>query len=207
MEYFLQGFVLQASLILALGAQNLYVLESGLKRNRHYFVAFICSLCDIFLIILGVLGFATIFLKFPILKTTVGLLGVIFLFLYGAKKIKGFFLYKEIFSIQNSTEKENLRKILLITLGFSLLNPHVYLDTVLLIGGYSTKFPALLERLYFGFGAGAFSILWFFGLSTLASSMHKLFRNPKTMRFIFLLSGLLLVFLSFKLARDLFSFY
>jgi len=84
---FLQGLLLQASLILAFGAQNIFVLHSGLRRQRHLLVAFVSSLCDTFLIFVGVLGVATFFVKFPVLKTGLGMVGVGFLFYYGILKI------------------------------------------------------------------------------------------------------------------------
>src|SRR5271170_136620 len=84
----LQGFLLQASLILALGAQNLFVLESGLKRRRHLLVALICSICDAALITVGVAGAASLFVRVPLLKIAFGGLGVAFLVYYGLLKLK-----------------------------------------------------------------------------------------------------------------------
>ncbi len=84
---FWEGFVLQASLILAFGAQNLFVLESGLKKDNHFIVAFICTLCDFILIFIGLMGFSYLFNKFPDLKIVFGLLGVAFLTITGLKKI------------------------------------------------------------------------------------------------------------------------
>lgn len=197
---FLQGFFLQASLILALGAQNIFVLNSGLKRQRHIFVAFVCSACDALLILIGVLGAATIFTRIPLLKIIFGLLGVIFLFYYGIKKL--------IESKNDSTINESsvqsieLKKVFFMTLAFSLLNPHVYLDTVVLIGGYSSKFLLNQERLMFGLGASIFSILWFFGLAILASAGNKLIHNHKFMRSISIVSGVILLWLSVKLGID-----
>ena len=80
MKFFSDGFLLQASLILALGAQNIFVLESGLKKQRQFVVAFVCSLCDLILIMLGVLGASSLFLRFPSLKIAFGIIGVGFLF-------------------------------------------------------------------------------------------------------------------------------
>jgi L-lysine exporter family protein LysE/ArgO len=85
---FLQGFSLQASLILALGAQNIFVLNSGLKKQRHLLVAFVSSVCDTLLVFVGVLGVATFFVEFPVLKIGLGIIGVVFLFFYGVLKIK-----------------------------------------------------------------------------------------------------------------------
>ena len=80
---FIQGFLLQASLILALGAQNIFVLNSGLKKKRHFQVALVSSICDASLIFIGVLGIATFFIQYPILKISLGVAGVGFLFSTG----------------------------------------------------------------------------------------------------------------------------
>ena len=85
---FTQGFFLQASLILALGAQNIFVLNSGLRRQRHLLVAFVSAVCDALLIFTGVLGVATLFVQIPLLKIGLGFVGVGFLFFYGFLKLK-----------------------------------------------------------------------------------------------------------------------
>lgn len=200
---FLQGFLLQASLILALGAQNIFVLQSGLRRERHLLVALVSAVCDALLIFVGVLGVATIFVQVPILKIALGVVGVGFLLFYGLLKIReaknGMHVSNDV--IQTTT----LKRTLFTTLGFSLLNPHVYLDTVVLIGGYSSKFVLLAERFNFGAGAATFSTIWFFGLALLASALRKLLDNPKAMRIVSLISGLILIVLAFKLGRDVYG--
>ena len=197
---FLQGFFLQASLILALGAQNIFVLNSGLRRQRHLLVAFVSSVCDTLLVFVGVLGVATIFVQVPLLKIGLGIVGVGFLFYYGILKLK---------EAKNGTslavskaQGTTIKQAVMASLGFSLLNPHVYLDTVVLIGGYSSKFPELIDRFYFGAGASTFSTIWFFGLALLASVASRFLNNPKAMRIVALISGLILVLLSFKLGSD-----
>lgn len=204
MKYFIQGFLLQASLILALGAQNIFVLESGLKQRRHLFVALVCSICDVLLITIGVLGAASIFVKVPFLKIAFGAIGVLFLVYYALKKLIFSFskANAEHFEDQSTT---SLKQVLLLSLGFSLLNPHVYLDTVILIGGYSAKFAEVNSRLLFGAGAGSFSVLWFFGLALFASAMNSALNDPKSLRLIAFLSGLILIILALKLGLDVFE--
>ncbi|MCO5142557.1 MAG: LysE/ArgO family amino acid transporter [Oligoflexia bacterium] len=200
LSIFIQGFVLQASLILALGAQNIFVLNSGLRRQRHLLVAFVSSICDTLLIFVGVLGVATIFVQIPILKIGLGVVGVAFLFFYGLLKLKEARDGVEI--SLDSKQTTTIRQTVLTALGFSLLNPHVYLDTVVLVGGYSSKFSQITERFYFGAGASAFSTIWFFGLALLASWGSKLLGSPKAMRIVSLVSGLILVILAIKLGSD-----
>lgn len=200
---FIQGFLLQASLILALGAQNIFVLNSGLRRHRHLLVAFVSSVCDTLLIFVGVLGVATIFIQIPLLKIGLGVVGVGFLLFYGVLKLIE--AKRGVSLSQTSQHAVTAKQAILTSLGFSLLNPHVYLDTVVLIGGYSSKFSQLGERFIFGLGASAFSTLWFFGLAILASSGNRLLHNDRAMRIISLVSGLILVILAVKLGGDVFD--
>lgn len=203
MNQFVEGFLLQASLIVALGAQNIFVMNSGLRRQHHLLVALACSLCDTLLVFVGVLGVATIFVQIPALKIGLGLIGVGFLFYYGFLKLKeaknGVDIHLE------SKQTVTVKQTIFTTLGFSLLNPHVYLDTIVLIGGYSSKFDQFAERLYFGAGASTLSTLWFFGLAMLASFGSRLLHNPKAMRIISFISGLILTALAIKLGADILS--
>lgn len=201
MQEFLQGFALQASLILALGAQNLFVLDCGLRRQHHFFVAAVCSVCDAILILAGVLGSASVFIRFPILKISFGVLGVGFLLFYGVKKI-----LERPAKVGSSDVHPSrpLKKTFYSTLAFSLLNPHVYLDTVVLIGSYAAKFERFSDRTWFGVGALSFSCVWFFCLVLLASSVSRFFRNPKTMRLVNLIAGSVLVCLAVKLGMDVY---
>lgn len=204
---FFQGLLLQASLILALGAQNLFVLESGLCKRRHLFVATVCSLCDLFLILLGVLGAAAIFAVVPQLKVILGISGVGFLFYYAILKLKEGLStksYKTTMEIQ-SKESSSLHQVFFTTLAFSLLNPHVYLDTIILLGGYSAKFPTISARLFFGLGAGTTSVVWFFCLALLSSSLSRVLANEKGMRVIAVVSGLVLLALSLKLGGEVWN--
>lgn len=200
-KIFTEGFLLQASLILALGAQNIFVINSGLRQHHHLLVAFICAACDTLLIFLGVLGVATFFVKIPILKISLGILGVVFLFYYGLLKLKE--AKNKVDFTNNTKNTKSAWKTTLATLGFSLLNPHVYLDTVILIGGYSTKFSEMNERFYFGAGASFFSTVWFFSISTLASYGKKMLHKAHLMRRISLISGIILITLALKLGLEI----
>lgn len=206
MDHFIEGFILQASLIPALGAQNLYVLESGLKKQHHLLVALICTFCDSILIAIGVAGAASIFVQIPTLKIGFGILGLLFLIYYGAKKILEAF--GEVNEVQmGTTSALVVKQTILLALSFSLLNPHVYLDTIILIGGYSAKFSELLSRAKFGMGAASFSFIWFFGLSIFASYISKHLKSPKMQRVVALLSGLILLGLSWRLGCNVYNWF
>lgn len=197
---FFEGLVLQASLILALGAQNLFIIDSGLKKRRPLLVAVVCSICDTGLIFLGVFGTAVVLTQFPFFKMVLALSGIGFLAYYGILKISESFSPVSIQQVQISAE--TARQVILASLGFSLLNPHVYLDTLVLIGGYSTQFNQISIRFSFGAGAAFVSVVWFFGLTTLATLASSLFSKPAAVKRLSFASGALLLVLAAKLVFD-----
>lgn len=196
---FLEGLLLQASLIFALGAQNLFVLECGLKGQHSLTVSFVCFLCDLLLIMLGVAGAATIFTYSPMLKVLVGVLGVGFLFYYGVSKLlpPSAVVLKGPLSLDST-----LKKSILLSITFSILNPHAYLDAFILIGGFAAKYEVMNDRLIFGLGAAVFSGLWFLMISSLSSVMKPVLDNPRLMRGVMSVAGVALIFLSLKLGGD-----
>lgn len=206
MNLFLEGLFLQASLIFALGAQNIFVLESGLKRRFHLTVSFVCFFCDLLLIMIGVAGAATLFSAFPQIKILVGILGVVFLFHYGISKIFG--NNQELVDNSESEEfnfKKSLKQTVILAVTFSILNPHAYLDAFILIGGFSSKYAQMNDRLTLGLGAACFSLIWFLVLSSASSYMKPFLSNPRRMRIVMSTAGLVLVMLSAKLSLDVYS--
>jgi L-lysine exporter family protein LysE/ArgO len=177
------GLILQSSMILALGAQNLFVLEKGLLKDRPIMVATICSVCDVSLIFLGVLGAGTFFAQNAVLSLLLKLAGAAFLFKYAYGKFRE---AEKAHGVQAQTQSKGTSHTTLIlsTLAVTLLNPHVYLDTVVLLGGYSTQFQSVQDKLNFAMGAGLLSIIWFFSLSMGASMFSAAINKPKTMKFI-----------------------
>lgn len=198
---YLEGLLLQASLIFALGPQNIFVLESGLRKRHHLTVSFVCFACDLTLIMLGVAGAATLFNLLPQVKIVVGILGIGFLVLYGIGKI----LCKNDFDFSSHTgTTTGLRVAIMSSITFSIVNPHAYLDGVVLIGGYSSKFPDIYNRLALGLGAATFSLIWFLLLSTGASFFMPMFRNAKRVRYMMATAGVTLLFLSARLSMDVY---
>ncbi len=201
LRIFFEGFLLQASLIMALGAQNLFILESGIRRQYHLTVSFVCFLCDLILITLGVAGAATLFHKFPEIKVIVGVLGVSFLFWYGYQKLTK----SEAMVLSDSTEKISFRDAILKAMTFSWLNPHAYLDGIVLIGGYSIKYGELSDRLILGLGASFCSLAWFLALSSASSKLMPIFNSPARLRYLMGGAGLCLIFLSARLSIDVYD--
>ncbi|MFP5384430.1 MAG: LysE/ArgO family amino acid transporter [Bacteriovoracia bacterium] len=200
---FFEGLILQASLIFALGSQNLFVLEAGLKRQNHIIVSLVCFLCDLTLILLGVAGAATLFNEYPYLKILIGLLGVSFLFVYGVSKL--FFQDYACTPVNSPQFEKNIKRSILLAMTFSILNPHAYLDAFILIGGFSTKYEALGDRITLGLGAAVYSGIWFLILSTMSSAMKPILENPSRMRLVMSVAGMALIFLSGKLGIDVMS--
>lgn len=199
---YLEGLLLQASLIFALGPQNLFILESGLRRRYHITVSIVCFLCDLTLIMLGVAGAATFFNQYPQIKITFGILGVGFLLLYGFGKIRS---QDELQLDNQDFKKLTLKRSILKAITFSTLNPHAYLDGIVLIGGYASKYESLSDRIILGLGSSSYSLFWFLLLSTGASTLMPLFKKPKAMRFMVGTAGVVLLFLSLRLSFDVYG--
>ncbi|WP_372654363.1 LysE/ArgO family amino acid transporter [Halobacteriovorax sp.] len=201
MNEYIQGFLLQMSLILALGAQNIFVLEMGLRHKYQYMVAAICSVCDIFLVLIGALGVSNLISSVVELKIVVGTTGVLFLVYYGLLKIKEFLFFSKVKKkkISNTLSR---KKVALMALSFTLLNPHVYIDTFFLIGGYAGKFDSQHKKILFGLGAGSFSCLWFFFLAGFASKFSIFLTKERVAKWVSLFTGLTLAYLAYKLGLD-----
>ena len=201
-QVFLEGFLLQASLIMALGAQNLFVLESGMRRQYHLTVSFVCFLCDLTIIMFGVMGAATLFHHFPAFKIVVGIVGIIFLLQYGIGKLRN---PKEDIYLSDVIKEKSLRSSVLRAIGFSIINPHAYLDGIVLIGGYSSKYAELPLRIGVGLGAASCSLIWFLILSSASGMMMPLFQDPRRMRWVMGTAGVVLIFLSARLSVDVYG--
>ena len=181
MEYLVLGFFTGLSLILALGAQNIFVIEQGLKKQYVFLVCIVCSLSDLLLIFFGILLFHFFHQYFNLLvELTLNILLIIFLI---------YFVFSKIKSIQgnisfNSEVKDTSKiEILLKTLGFTYLNAHVYSDTVFFLGNFSKNF-LLDEKIYFGIGASIASFIFFFLLGYMSTYFSKYAQDDKIWKFI-----------------------
>ena len=176
MEFLLLGFFTSLSLILAIGAQNIFVIEQGLKKQYTFIVCFICSISDCFLIFIGIFLFNH-FNQYFTLKIEIifNILLVIFLIYFIYSKIK--LRCKQIDFNQNF-RKTSLVSIIFKTLGFTYLNPHVYSDTVFFLGNFSKSF-FINDKIMFGFGASIASILFFFSIGYASNYFSKFLNNKK----------------------------
>jgi L-lysine exporter family protein LysE/ArgO len=184
----LSGFGLGASLIIAIGAQNAFVLKQGLKREFVFPVCSICFVCDAVLIALGAGGFGTLVASSDLLLNITCWFGAAFLLFYGVLSFRAALRPAVLQAAADSPAFDALLKVVLTTLALTLLNPHVYLDTVLLIGSLAAQFPRE-DRLLFALGAMTASFVWFYGLGYGARVLGPIFRKPLAWRILDALVG------------------
>ncbi len=177
-----QGFVLGASLIMPIGAQNAYVLSRGIRRQHHLLVAGLCLFCDLVLIVVGVFGGGRWLGSVPLLQSLLTWGGVAFLLVYGGRSLLTAWRGSSR-SLQAENGPDGRREIILTTLAVTLLNPHVYLDTVMILGSVSTQWPSAALPM-FALGAVLASMIWFYGLALLAAHLSPWLARPAIQRLI-----------------------
>ena len=181
MEYALLGFFTGLSLILALGAQNIFVIEQGLKKQYVFLICLICSLSDLILIFLGIFLFHYFNQYFnQIVELIFNILLIIFLLHFIYTKIKTH--YSDI-NFHNELTSISKTNIIIKTLGFTYLNPHVYSDTVFFLGNFSKNY-LLNQKISFGIGAAIASFLFFFTLGYLSNYLSKYANSKKIWKVI-----------------------
>ena len=181
MEYLILGFFTGLSLILAIGAQNIFVIEQGLKKQHVFLVCFVCSVSDLILIFLGIFLFHYFIQYFnPTIELVFNILLIIFLISFIFKKIKSFN-----FKVNFNDEVPNISKfsIFLKTLGFTYLNPHVYSDTVFFLGNFSKNF-IINQKILFGFGASIASFIFFFVIGYLSKYLSRYAQSENVWKII-----------------------
>ncbi|MDP1975628.1 MAG: LysE/ArgO family amino acid transporter [Alphaproteobacteria bacterium] len=184
---FLEGCGSSAGLIIAIGAQNAFVLKQGILKNHVFVTAFICAAIDALLIALGVGGFSKLLSTNAYLLEFVRWGGIIFLVFYGFRLFRSAFSAYTI--VMNGNQNRlNLKMTILTALALSLLNPEVYLDTVVLLGSIGAQFPET-ERFFFAMGAMSISFIWFFGLCYGSRYLAPLFQKPLSWKILDFIIG------------------
>ena len=190
MYFLLLGFFTGLSLILALGAQNIFVMEQGLKKQYIFLVCLICSISDLILIFLGIFLFEFFKHYFTnIVELILNILLLIFLIYFIISKIK--FKYKET-DLYSDQRTNSLKNVIFKTIGFTYLNPHVYSDTVFFLGNFSKNF-FIIHKYLFGLGASISSFIFFFFLGYLSKYLSIYLNNPKTWKAI---NSFIIIFMS-----------
>ncbi|KGD99175.1 amino acid transporter [Rhizobium sp. YS-1r] len=190
------GLALGGSLIVAIGAQNAFILRQGLIRSHVFILCLICALSDALLIAAGVGGLGTIVSQSPVLIQVVTLCGAVFLGTYSVMAFRR--AAKPGAMVAGAPEPMGLKAAVLTCLAFTFLNPHVYLDTVVLLGSLSAAFEGT-ERVAYGAGAAIASFLWFFGLGYGARFLAPLFARPAAWRFLDVVIGVVMGLLALGL--------
>ena len=190
MSFFILGFFTGLSLILAIGAQNIFVIEQGLKKQFIFIVCVICTFSDFLLIFLGIFLFHYFESFFsPSVELILNILLFLFLVHFIWKKLKNININ---FEINQKNETKGLGPVIIKTLGFTYLNPHVYSDTVFFLGNFSKSF-LINQKLLFGFGATLSSIIFFFTLGYLSKFLSSYLNSNKVWKII---NMLIILFMS-----------
>ena len=200
MSYLILGFITGLSLILAIGAQNIFVIEQGLKKQYVFLVCLICSVSDLLLIFFGIFlfeYFRNLFTDDVELVFNILLLSFLVYFIISKIRIK----YDEL-KINFENNPIPLKNTVIKALGFTYLNPHVYSDTVFFLGNYSKNF-LILQKYYFGIGASIASFLFFFCLGYLSKFLSKYLQNEKLWKFINFFIIIFMSILAFYVLLDI----
>ncbi len=187
---------------MAIGVQNAFILRQGLIRSHVFLLCLICALSDALLIAAGVAGLGTLIAQSPALIFSVTIGGALFLAAYAAKAFLR--AWRPVAMVAGTPEGIPLKAAVLTCLAFTFLNPHVYLDTVVLLGSLSAAYQGM-ERLAYGMGAVAASFVWFFGLGYGASLLTPLFAKPAAWRVLDVLIGMVMSLLALGLLFSLTS--
>lgn len=187
MPIFFSGFALSFTLIMAIGAQNAFVLRQGIRREHVLLCVLVCAISDAVLITLGVTGFGALNEKMPWLGPIMRSGGALFLLAYGAMAIRSALTGTEALNVEGRA-RSDWRKVVATLLALTWLNPHVYLDTVILLGSIAAQYGE--DRAVFGAGAVTASIVFFLLLGFGARLLAPLFVRPKAWRVLDALVGL-----------------
>lgn len=200
LSYYLQGLMLGAALILPLGPQNAFVLNQGIRRQYHLMTALLCTLSDVALICAGVFGGSALLMQSPWLLALVTWGGVLFLLWYGFGALKTAF--SPDIALENADAlRQGRGQIIATMLAVTWLNPHVYLDTFVVLGSLGGQLAEMPKR-WFALGTISASFLWFFSLALLAAWLAPRLRTATAQRVINILVGLVMWFIALKLAVE-----
>ena len=203
MEYLILGFFTGLSLILAIGAQNIFVIEQGLKKQYIFLVCLVCSISDLILIFIGIFIFQ-FFSKYfnHVIELVFNIALIIFLLHFIYSKIKA---YKTEVNFNTNFTSVTALNIFLKTLGFTYLNPHVYSDTVFFLGNFSKNFE-LNDKILFGAGASVSSFIFFFALGYSSKLLSKYLMEVKIRKIINLFIILFMSSLAIYVLGEIFKF-
>ena len=196
-EIILKGFIVTISLIVAIGAQNAYILKLGLLKQHVLLAVSLCILFDFILISTGVFGLGFFIQGNQVLINSIAIIGILFLCFYSFVSFKSA-LKNESLKIDHDAKTNPVKKVISLILVFTFLNPHTYLDTVVLIGGIGANIQSDL-KIYFLLGAMAASASWFILLGFGARFLIPLFKKPITWKILDISIGLIMLLIAYGL--------
>lgn len=196
MSIFFAGFSLSLSLIVAIGSQNAFVLKQGIQGQQVFVICLVCALSDAILISFGVAGFGAIINTYPQIESVARYGGALFLAIYSMLSFKSAFTLRHALTatVKTYTSKS---KAVLMCLVFTWLNPHVYLDTVVLLGSISTQYQP--QHFEFALGAIFASFMFFFLLGYGAKYLAPIFEKPKAWQILEVIIGIVMAGLALSL--------
>ena len=198
---FWHGLMVSAGLIIAIGAQNAYLLKQGLSKQHVAVVAGICFLGDFCLMTFGIMGAGSLFAKFPWLSLSLAIVGALFLSVYAYRCFKSAYTGASGLHLQaEQTQKQTRKQVAMMALALTFLNPHVYLDTVVILGGIAGTL-SMADKWSFLAGALLASLVWFFGVGYGARLLLPWFAKARTWRLLDTGIGILMLWLAIGLYR------
>lgn len=200
MNVFFTGLLLGGSLIIAIGAQNTYVLKQGLVKSHVFLICLFFALADAILITIGTTGIGKIIENYPEWLKTITWFGAAYLFIFGLMSFRSAFKNESLESAA-SEGNQNIKTIIATLLALTFLNPHVYLDTVLLIGSIASPYNHA-DRVNFTLGAVSASFIWFFGLGYGARFLTPLFAKPSAWKILNVFIGIVMWWIAYQLISN-----
>jgi L-lysine exporter family protein LysE/ArgO len=197
LDIYIKGFIVTISLIMAIGAQNAYVLKLGLLKQYVLLAVLMCITFDFILISAGVFGLGYFIQGNQLLINSIAIFGIVFLCFYAALSFKSAFKNASL-QIDGNVKTNPIKQVISLILVFTFLNPHTYLDTILLIGGIGANIQSEL-KIYFLLGAVSASAIWFFSLGFGARFLIPLFKKPITWKILDISIGFLMLFIAYSL--------
>ncbi|MDP8163143.1 LysE/ArgO family amino acid transporter [Pasteurella skyensis] len=196
-DIFVTGFLTSATLIIAIGAQNAFVLKRAISNSHIFITISVCFLCDFVLMSMGVLGLGQLIVDNTIAKLGLSLLGATFLLFYGISSLKSAFQDNV---MQVTIDKSHISKkvAVLSTLAITLLNPHVYLDTVVIVGSVASNLD-FSQKIYFLIGALFASLMWFVGLGYGGKKLAPLFAKAYMWKILDVIVAMVMFFIAYQL--------
>jgi L-lysine exporter family protein LysE/ArgO len=201
MEIFIsviEGFAMGAGLIIAIGAQNAFVLKQGIKGEYRTIIAIICSVCDAILIICGIAGMGVLFSSYSLITKIISFSGAAYLAWFSLKSFHSAVKGDSMNIDKESFKSLTLKSAVTTTLVLTFLNPHVYLDTVVMLGSFGAARPPEI-RPFFGIGAVSASFAWFFALAFSGKLLAPLFKKERAWRVLDTAIGILMIYIAVNL--------